>query len=130
MAQSEGGPRRKPSLLFYLAGLAVVAGGIAAACASGDKDPGFALQSNLVYRLEIGLATLAVLYVVALILWLAWHGKGFFKLPGGIEAPGGEEIESAANDLDAMRVDLDEFRSEAESSLIDLDARLQAIEDR
>ena len=107
---------------------AVLAGAAAAYRADDDKAPGFALQSNLVYRLQIGLATLAALYVIALVLWLAWHGKGFFKLPGGLEAPGGNEIEDAADDLDDMRVRVDEFQSEAVESLEELDRRLQALE--
>jgi hypothetical protein len=119
--------RDGPSLLFPLTLVATVAAAAAGATADPNWAPGYALDSNVVYRFEVGLAVLAALYVVALAVWLAWYGKGFFKLavgPASAEAPGAEHIEGAASDLEALREDFEEFRREAKEALSTLNKRL------
>ena len=76
-ATSEKG-KLSPSKPFYLVLLATAAG-LVAAIAAGSEKPGFALKSNLVYRAEVGLAFLGIIYIVGVALWLSWYGKGFFE---------------------------------------------------
>jgi hypothetical protein len=118
--------RSKPSPLFYLVVVATTAAGIAGLCAT-PRQPGYALDSSVVYRVEVSAAVLLGLYFTALSLWLAWHGKGFFKLeigPAKAEALGAEHIENAAADLEGLREDFEQFRREADEALRRLDERL------
>ncbi len=120
-----------PALLFWIV-LPAVLGGAAAFATAHDQAPSYALDSNLVYRLEIGLATLAVLYVVGVALWLAWHGKGFFELSvagAGIKATGAEDVEEAAGDIEEGSEAFREWREQAEATFEEMDQRLQQIED-
>jgi hypothetical protein len=121
---------KSPARLFWIVLLAV-AGGLSAFATAADHAPVYALGSNLVYRLEVGLATLAALYVVGVALWLAWHGKGFFELNvagAGLKAPGAENVEDAAGDLAEAREAFDEYREQSEASFEELDDRLQDLE--
>jgi hypothetical protein len=120
-----------PALLFWVV-LPAFLGGLAAFATAHDQAPSYALNSNLVYRMEIGLATLAVLYVVGVALWLAWHGKGFFELSvagAGIKAPGAEDVEEAAGDIEEGGEAFREWREQAEATFEEVDQRLQQIED-
>ena len=123
------GQPKKPSGLFYLVVGAVLIGAVAAVFPPNDKQtPGFALRSNFIYHLEIGLATLAVFYVVGMALWLAWHGKGFFKLPAGIEAPDPDVFDDAADDLEADKGDIEVLRTELSEGLSEIDKRVSELE--
>ena len=70
--------------------------------------PAAALESHVLWRLEVGLAILLVAYAFSMLMWLAYHGK-WTKVPvpganGGVE-PGGdidEELDSAATDLERL----------------------------
>jgi hypothetical protein len=120
-----------PALLFWIV-LPAVLGGVAAFATAHDQAPSYALDSNLIYRMEVGLATLAVLYVVGVALWLAWHGKGFFELSvagAGIKAPGAEDVEEAAGDIEEGSEAFREWREQAEANFEELDRRLQEVED-
>jgi hypothetical protein len=119
-----------PALLFWIV-LPAVLGGIAAFSTAHDQAPSYALDSNLIYRMEIGLATLAVLYVVGVALWLAWHGKGFFELSvagAGIKAAGAEDVEEAAGEIEESDEAFQEWREQAEETFEEMDQRLQQIE--
>jgi hypothetical protein len=126
----EKGNSRRPALLFWIV-LFAVAGGASAFATAHDHAPSYALNSNLIYRMEVGLAALAVLYVVGIALWLAWHGKGFFELSvagAGIKAPGAEDVEEAAGDIEEGGEAFREWRENAEANFEELDQRLQQIE--
>ena len=74
---------------------------------------------------------MAGLYVVALVLWLAWYRKAFLESnigPAGLKADAAKDVEGAALDLDAARTEFDEFRGETESALLELDERVQGLE--
>ena len=96
MARTSG---RRPSKFFLVILPALVVAVLAAALA-GDARPVFALRNNLVFRLEVGLAVFAILYVITLLLYLAWYGKAPQQLGGGPatvqttpqEVDGGEEL--------------------------------------
>lgn len=123
--------RSRPSVLLGFVGLAVLAG-IYGFCAAGHNRPGFALDSNLIYRSEVGIAFLAVLYIVGVALWLAWYGKGFFEINiagSGLKAPGADEVEEAGDDVSEMATLVDEVRMEVGKGLKELDERVKALED-
>lgn len=129
-ATSEKG-KPSPSKLFYLVLLATAAG-LVAAIAAGSVKPGFALKSNLVYRAEVGLAFLGIIYIVGVALWLSWYGKGFFELNAfgsGIKAPGAEEIEEAGAEVSDVGKLIDELQEETNAGLKELDERIDALED-
>jgi len=133
MDGSQTGRRRpnKPAGLFYLVAAAAAIGVVATLFPPSDTEtPGFALRSNFIYHLEIGVATIAVFYVVGMALWLAWHGKGFFKLPGGIEAPDPDVFDQAADGLEADEGDIELLRTELAEGLSEIDKRVSALEAR
>jgi len=97
----------------------------------GDKQPSFALGSNLVYRLEVGLAVFGFVYTLSLALWLAWNGTGFLKLGAGpitAEAPAAEPVEGAASDMADIGGEFERFKGETEAALLTLDDRIEALE--
>jgi hypothetical protein len=128
---SPGGSRR-PSSLFWLVGLATI-GGIVAAAAADSETPGFALNSVWVYRAEVGLAFLGAIYLVAMTLWLAWYGKGFFELGAfgsTLKAPGAEEIEEAGDDVSDVGKEIEKLQEETTGGLKELDERVTALENQ
>ena len=91
--------------LFFMV-LALFLGGLAAAIwvADSGRTPGYALDSNLIYRIEIGAVLVGFAYAILVTLRLAWRGEMFTKFsvgPAGAEA--GDSFESAADDLDILR---------------------------
>jgi hypothetical protein len=130
-SDTEGQTARKPAGLFYLVVVAVAFGVLAALVPPSDSEkPGFALRSNFVYHLEIGLVATAVFYVVGMAMWLAWHGKGFFKLPAGIEAPDPAVFDSAADNFEADKRDIEVLRTELAEGLSEIEERVSALEAR
>ena len=116
--------------LFFIV-LALFLGGIAAAIwvADSGRTPGYALDSNLIYRIEIGAVLVGFAYAILVTLRLAWRGEMFTKFsvgPAGAEA--GDSFESAADDLDILRDEVQQLSEVVSSALVALDERLERLE--
>jgi hypothetical protein len=117
----------------FLAVVGLLVGGllIAVFVADGSRAPGYALASNLVYRIEIAAVVVGVAYLTLVMLRLAWRGETFTRFtvgPAGAEAP--DSFESAAEDLDALREDVEALADEVSSALLALTERLDGLEGR
>jgi hypothetical protein len=102
---------------------------IVAMVAADGRPPGAALGSGLLWRLELGLAVVLVVYVFIMLMWLAYHGR-WAKIPlpgadGGVEA--GPTIDAQ---IDTAASGLEEFKGQARARLDDHDVALQQIRDR
>jgi hypothetical protein len=102
---------------------------IAAMYAADGPPPGAALGSGLLWRLELGLAVVLVVYVFIMLMWLAYHGR-WARIPlpgadGGVEA--GPTIDAQ---IDTAASGLEEFKTQARARLDDHDVALQQIRDR
>jgi hypothetical protein len=116
---------------LFLTVLALFAGGIAAALwvADAGRAPGYALSSNLVYRVEIGTVLVGFAYAVLVTLRLAWNGETFTKFSvGPAGAAAGDSFESAADDLDVLRDEVELLADEVSSALVALTQRLDRLE--
>jgi hypothetical protein len=116
---------------LFTAVLALFAGGVAAAIWVADSGltPGYALDSNLVYRVEIGAVLVGFAYAILVTLRLAWRGETFTKFsvgPAGAEA--GDNFDSAAEDLDVLRADVETLTTEMSTALVALAERLERVE--
>jgi hypothetical protein len=116
---------------LFVTVLALFLGAIAAALWVADdaRAPGYALASNLVYRIEVGAVLVGFAYAVLVTLRLAWNGETFTKFsvgPAGAEAR--DSFESAADDLDILRNDVELLAREVSSALVALTERLDRLE--
>jgi hypothetical protein len=116
---------------LFLVVLAVFGAGVLVALvvADGDATPGYALDSNVVYRMEIAAVVIGVAYTALVTLRLAWHGETFTRFtvgPAGAEAP--DRFDSAADDLDVLRDSVSELADEVSSALVALEERLDRLE--
>lgn len=122
----------KLPVLFW-AVLAVVGLALAAALvgADGEKEPSYALGSNLVYRLEVGLAVFGFFYILTLAVWLGAKNTGFLKLGAAgatAEAMPADAVEGAATDIAAISGEFEKFKDDTKSALLKLDKRVDALE--
>lgn len=126
------GARGAPNPLFFGL-LAVTVLALVVASAIPPQETALGLNSHLVYRVEVGVLMWLVGYLVLAGLWLAWHRRLFKRLPvpglGGAESPEGD-MEEAANELDAARTEMEEFRSTTKDALMILGERVARIEGR
>jgi len=111
---------------LFLVVVGLLVGGLAVGLwvADGDAAPGYALASNLVYRIEIAAVVVGVAYLVLVMLRLGWRGETFTRFtvgPAGAEAP--DSFESAAEDLDVLRDDVEMLAEELSSALVSPDVR-------
>jgi hypothetical protein len=116
---------------LFLTVLALFGAGIAAALwiADAGRAPGYALASNVVYRIEVGAVLVGFAYAILVTLRLAWHGETFTKFsvgPAGAEAR--DSFESAADDLDVLRDEVALLAEEVSSALVALTERLDRLE--
>jgi hypothetical protein len=84
-----------PFLWLLIGALALAI--VAAALASG-RAQAFALYWNPIYRAEIALVVLALVYLLGTTGWMAWHGQSFRR----IELPGGAALERDAAEHDPL----------------------------
>jgi hypothetical protein len=115
----------------FLAVLALFAGGLAAGLwvADSGRAPGYALDSNVVYRIEVAAVLVGVGYLVLVVLRLAWHGETFTKFSvGPAAAEATSNFESAADDLDLLRDEVQLLSEEVSSALLALTERLERLE--
>src|SRR4051794_27318882 len=94
------GPRR-PSV-FFLVLLPAFAVGVVVAALAGDRHPVYALGSNVVWRCEVGAVVFGILYVVTLILSLAWQGRAPKRIGGGPAS-----VDTTPQDVDSPQLGAD-----------------------
>ena len=118
--------------LFLAVGVVVAVGVVTAVAADGTKTPSWALESNLVYRGEVGLAAIVILYVIVVLLWLAAHRLTFKSItagPASTEIPQAtQEMAASAQKVEGLGNKIDEIADRSGSELAYHDARLQRIE--
>jgi hypothetical protein len=124
--QHSGGPHA-----FFWVTCAILALGLLAAGTAGSRAPSFALLSEVVYRIEIGAVVVAVSYGVAVMLWLAWHGRTLrrVELPGigALETPVAD-LDAAARDVQALATGAAERLDGHDAAIAELDLRLADLE--
>ena len=89
--------RTTPHAFFWLlAGALAIA--IVAAALAPDRAPAVALYWNPIYRVEVALVVLALVYLLGAAGWMAWHGQAFrrIELPGGAARSRGSMIAMAS----------------------------------
>jgi hypothetical protein len=97
--------RTTPDAFFWLlAGALAIA--IAAAALAPDRAPALALYWNPIYRAEVALVVLALVYLLGTAGRMAWHGQAFRR----IELPGGAALERDTAELDAATTEIDSYR--------------------
>jgi hypothetical protein len=105
---------------FFWVLLTLLIPAIAVAAVAPSKTPGYALDSGWLYRLEVAGACFLALFVLALLLWLAYSGRtvGNVQLPGGA----GMSIPPPDPDLDDAAEGLAGYKQKT-------DRRLEKIEE-
>jgi hypothetical protein len=80
-----------------------------------SRGPGYALNSVAIYRLEVGFACLLSIYMLVILLWLAYRGESFgnVQLPGGM----GAELKNPDPDVTEAADDFLEFKKKTEQTL-------------
>jgi hypothetical protein len=105
--------------------------GVLGSALAADDEPVWALRSGLVYRAEVGLALAAAVYLFVVAGWLAWNGRTFrrIELPGGtaIEAP---PLDQAANGVDEVAKDFDDYRVKNDELVKRLGSALDKLNER
>ena len=90
------------------------------------KDPSWAVRSEWVYRAEVGVAIVGLLYVPLIALSLAWRGETFRK----IQAPGGAGIEAPAAEVGSAAVDLAQYKEHVKERFDQLEAAVAKLNRR
>ncbi|HEY0343941.1 MAG TPA: hypothetical protein VGC59_04815 [Solirubrobacteraceae bacterium] len=106
--------------LFWL----LVAGLIPAtvgAVAVHPRSPGYALNSDFIYRAEVGTATYVLFYALVLLLWLGYQGRSV-----NIQLPGGGGVSTPDPGLSDAADAFEEFQKSTKARL---DAHDDALED-
>src|SRR5262245_9101627 len=126
--QSPGQDWTQP--LVWLVG-AILAAGIAAGLLIADaRSPSYALQSEFVYRLEIGAVVVGMLLFALATLRLASYGRTFTAFGAGPVTTGAEDPASA---MDAAVVEVARLGDEVQATAAELNARSErvaSLEDR
>lgn len=98
---------------------------VAVAVTAPERQPGYALESSWLYRLEVGGTIYVGLMVVALILWLGYSGRsvGKIQLPGG----GGVGLANPDPDLDDAAQGLAGYKQKTDERLEKLENILDEL---
>jgi hypothetical protein len=103
---------------------------VVSAVAVRSLRPAYALNSEFVYRAEVGLATYVCFYALALLLWLGYQGRSV-----NIQLPGGGGVSSPDPGLNDAADAFEDFQKSAtarldahDDALEDLDRRTSALE--
>ncbi len=112
----------RPHPFFWFV-FACVAVGAPAAATAQSASPAWALSSSWIYRAEVGVAAGFVPYLVAVVLWLAWHGQTIRKV--GVAGVAG--VETAGEPLETAADRLDELRRNVERAFADLEAAVREV---
>jgi hypothetical protein len=94
---------------------------VACAAAVQSRTPGYALNSEFVYRAEVGTATYVLFYALVLLLWLGYQGRSV-----NIQLPGGGGVSSPDPGLNDAADAFEEFQKSTKARL---DAHDDALED-
>jgi hypothetical protein len=111
----------------FVAFAGALAIGVVAATSSPDITPSYALNSGMLYRIEVAAAVTVVLYLVVLIGRLAWYGQApqRFELAGAsMDLAPAQAAGEAAVELDAFRAETTEHLQQLDASVEDLYTRL------
>lgn len=111
---------------FFWPVLLALAPAAAAALGAERREPGYALNSVWVYRLQVALAFFVGTYLLIVTLWLAYQGRSF----GKVGVPGGPELDVPDPDLERAAEGFDEFVDEAKGRLDRHDDSLEDLDDR
>jgi hypothetical protein len=115
---------RPHAFLWLLIGALALA--IVAAALAPDRSPAFALYWNPIYRAEVALVVLALVYLLGTVGWMAWHGLAFRR----IELPGGAALERDTAELDAAATDFDGYQERISERIDSLEESLDEVIDR
>jgi hypothetical protein len=122
--------RRWPHPFFWPV-IGIIAIAVLAALSTEAQEPAFALNSALVYRLQIAGAVVIAGYSAIVLLWLAWHGLTLRR----VELPGGVAVETPQANLDQAAADIEVTMAKAtqrldahNDSIAELDDRLAWLE--
>jgi len=119
-------PRRSTPHPFAWILIAALALALAAAALAPDRAPVFALYWNPIYRAEIALVVLAIVYLLVVIGWMAWNGQALRR----IELPGGAALERDTQELDAAAMSLSEYKTSLDGRLGAVEAALEDVIER
>jgi hypothetical protein len=86
----------------------------------------WALHSEWVYRAEVGLALVGLLYLPLVALSLAWRGETFRKM----QVPGGSAVETPAAEVDTAATKFDEYKTEHDAHLARIESAIAKLNDR
>jgi hypothetical protein len=103
---------------------------VLAAAAVESRNPAYALNSDFVYRAEVGTATYVLFYALALLLWLGYQGRSV-----NIQVPGGAGVSTPDPGLNDAADAFEEFQKSTQArldahddALEDLDRRVRIVE--
>jgi hypothetical protein len=103
---------------------------VLAAAAVQSRNPTYALNSDFVYRAEVGTATYVLFYALALLLWLGYQGRSV-----NIQVPGGAGVSTPDPGLNDAADAFEEFQKSTQArldahddALEDLDRRVRIVE--
>jgi hypothetical protein len=108
---------------FFWGVLAMLAPAALAAAVAGSAAPGYALGSQWVRRLQIGLAVFAGLYVIVLVLWLSYQGRSIQRA----ELPGGAGVNLPDPDLNAAAMDFEDYKAKTTARITALEEGLEVL---
>src|SRR5918911_742476 len=111
---------------FFWGAAAMLAPAVAAAAVAGTRAPGYALHSQWVRRVEVGLAVFAGLYFLVLVLWLAYQGRSVERA----QLPGGAGVGLPDPDLDAAAAGFEDFRAATDARIATLDDTMDLLKRR
>jgi hypothetical protein len=106
---------------FWLLVAGLVPAVVGALAVHPPRSPGYALNSDLIYRAEVGTATYVLFYALVLLLWLGYQGRSV-----NIQLPGGGGVSTPDPGLSDAADAFEEFQKSTKARL---DAHDDALED-
>jgi hypothetical protein len=121
--QGLGPPGRNPLFWGVLGGMSL---GVLAGVLVHGRAPAAALNSELVFRIEVGLIVALVTYWAVGALWLAWHQTLFRRLGFGTAGAEPPERQEAVEQRDEK---VEEFMEKTAETLENHTERLEVLEE-
>jgi hypothetical protein len=91
--------------------------------------PGWALEQQLIYRIEFAGILLALAYGLLIVLRLGWHNQTLSKMQLGPVSGEAPAEKAAADELSKLQDTITILSEETSTALEALDGRVQALED-
>ena len=115
-----------PFFWLVVTGLAPAA---VAAAAVPARSPVYALNSDFIYRAEVGSVTYVLFYTLVLLLWLGYQGRSVtIQLPGGGGVSGPDPgLSDAADAFEEFQRSTKARLDAHDDALEDLDRRLSIV---